>query len=84
MSSTLEYQFEVDLRKGIRKSEKIVIKTERMPYETALRLSNELNRKGIHYKIKEFDLWNKSEKKIKNRELHCDVYTKRNKVKFNS
>jgi hypothetical protein len=46
----LEYQFEIEVRKGT-KQEKIVIPTERMPYETASDLSDKLNRTGIHYRI---------------------------------
>lgn len=51
----LEYQFEVDIRKGINHPYKITIKTERMPYETALDLSDELGRNGIHCRIIEID-----------------------------
>lgn len=72
MSSTLEYQFEVEVKKGI-KSETRIIKTERIPYKTACDLSDWLNRKGIHYKIKEFDLRDNSERELKSRQLHCDV-----------
>lgn len=56
MSGSLEYQFEVDLRKGINHPYKITLKTERMPYYDALDLAEQLGRKGIHYNIIEFDL----------------------------
>ena len=51
MPNTLEYQFEVD----ISKRGKITLKTEKMPYKTALDLSDKLGRKGIHYRIDEID-----------------------------
>jgi len=51
MPSTLEYQFEVE----IFKRGKITLKTEKMPYKTALDLSDKLGRKGIHYRIIEID-----------------------------
>ena len=53
--SSLEYQFEVDLRKGINRPYKITLKTERMSYETALNLAHELGRRGIHHTITEID-----------------------------
>lgn len=51
MPHRLEYQFEID----IFKREKITFKTEKMPYKTAIDLSNKLGKKGIHYRIAEID-----------------------------
>lgn len=68
--SNLEYQFEIE----IFKRNKIVIKTERMPYETACDLSNELGKKGIHYKIKEIDLRCNNRRQITNKMLHSSIY----------
>jgi two-component sensor histidine kinase len=51
MPGTLEYQFEID----IFKREKITLKTEKMPYKSAIYLADKLGRKGIHYRINEID-----------------------------
>jgi hypothetical protein len=69
MPRTLEYQFEIEIRKGI-KSKMIVIKTEKMPYETADNLAYELGREGIHYKITEIDLGCNNRMQITSRMLH--------------
>jgi hypothetical protein len=69
MSKTLEYQFEIEIRKGI-KPKKIVVKTERMPYEVADNLAYELGGKGIHYKVTEFDLRCDNRMQITSRMLH--------------
>ncbi len=68
----LEYQFEIETRKGT-KPEKVIIMTERMPYDSALDLSDKLGRKGIHYHIKEIYLRDNFQRRISSKMLRMPV-----------
>ena len=66
MPSVSEYQFAIETKKA-------TVKTERIPYETAYDLAYELGRKGIHYKITEFDLRDNFERKITSQILNRNI-----------
>jgi hypothetical protein len=68
----LEYQFEIEFFKR----DKISIKTEKMPYDAALDLSDKLGKKGIHYHIKEIFLIDNFQRQITSKMLRMPIRKK--------